>query len=116
MWLNCMPQLVSGMWAACRDAPTEAQEIELVAEGTGDPTDASGSDASSAASESSSGGSDGEDADMDEGSLLEGDLDDVDEDDLDQYRMLMSALRDGGMPDEDLLLDADVASDGSDTE
>ena len=60
--------------------------------------------------------SDDEDADMDEGSLLEDDLDDVDEDDLDQYRMLMSALRDGEIPDEDLLLDADVASDDSDAE
>ena len=104
------------MWAACRDALSEAHEIEVVAEGTGDPTDASGSDTSSATSESSSGASSDEDADMDEGSLLEGDLDDVDEDDLDQYRMLMSALRDGEMPDEDLLLDADVASDDSDAE
>ena len=53
---------------------------------------------------------------MDEGSLLEDDLDDVDEDDLDQYRMLMSSLRDSEIPDEDLLLDADAASDDSDPE
>ena len=111
-----MPQLVSGVWAACRDALSDAQEIEIVAEGTGEPTDASGSDTSSATSDSSSGGSDEEGADMDEGSLLEDDMDDVDEDDLDQYRLLMSALRDGEIPDEDLLLDADGASEDSDTD
>ena len=102
----------------CREAGGPADEIAAALEGGFEgaaPATSSSSDDSSSDSEGSSGGDDDEE-DADEDALLEDELEDMDEDDLDQYRLLMSALRDGEPPDEELMLDADAFMGNSDSE